>query len=132
MGAAAKPPTPPPGIRDTILNAMLSSGGKVQVHVDGTAVGVMVPEHLKCRRFFLDLGYNLPIPVPDLSITSDGVCGTFSFNRTPEWVCLPWHAITALLSEDTVVQFIGESPEPGPAPTYPPTPAKRSHLRLVQ
>jgi hypothetical protein len=61
--------------------------------------GVIVPEHLrKQNSLSLQFGYNLVIPICDLTITDDLVTGTLSFDRSPFWCAIPWDAVFAVIS----------------------------------
>jgi hypothetical protein len=42
----------------------------------------------------------MAIPIPDLTIDEAGISCTLSFNRSPFWCRIPWHAIYALVGED--------------------------------
>lgn len=75
--------------------------GSVFVHLDPRRVGVRVPEHLAEQpQLVLQVGLNLPIPIPDLRIDEEGVFGTLSFNRSPYTCEVPWAAVFGLVGDD--------------------------------
>jgi hypothetical protein len=41
----------------------------------------------------LDIGYDLPVPIPDLMIDHHGISGTLSFSRRPFFVYVRWSDI---------------------------------------
>lgn len=93
---------PPPSKKEQLLR--LLERGSVFVHLDPRREGVVVPAWLaKKPPLVLQLGFNFPIPIPDLQIDDDGVRCTLSFNRSPFYCILPWSAIYALVSEDGTV-----------------------------
>lgn len=91
--------TPPPSKKEQLLK--LLERGSVFVHLDPRREGVSVPAWLaKKPQLVLQLGLNFPIPIRDLEIDQDGVRCTLSFNRSPYYCVLPWHAVYALVAED--------------------------------
>ena len=75
--------------------------GSVFVHLDPRRPGVSVPEHLADQpQLVLQVGLDLPIPIPDLRIDGDGVFGTLSFNRSPYTCKVPWAAVFGLVGDD--------------------------------
>lgn len=62
------------------------------------------------------LGYAMEVPIPDLSVTDQGISATLSFGRTPHTVQFPWNSIVAMHpvflpdGEDMpIMQFAGEA-----------------------
>jgi hypothetical protein len=79
----------------------LLEGPSVFVHLDPRREAVTVPAWFKKQpQLVLQLGLNMPVPIPDLAIEDDGITCTLSFSRTPFWCRLPWHAIYAMVGED--------------------------------
>ena len=73
--------TPPP--KKDVARALLLRGS-VLVHLDPRARGVVVPAWLaKQPQLVLQVGLDLPVPIPDLRVDDEGVFGTLSFNRSP-------------------------------------------------
>ena len=67
----------------------------VYLQVNGTAPGVDLPDGLRTPAVPLQIGYNMPLPIPDLKIDDWGVTCTLSFRRTPHTCRIPWNAIFA-------------------------------------
>lgn len=94
MGKSRLPPK-----KDVALALLESS--TVFVHLDPRADGVTVPPWFKKQpQLVLQIGLNMPVPIPDLSLDGDGVSCTLSFNRSPQFCSVPWKAIYALVGED--------------------------------
>jgi stringent starvation protein B len=75
--------------------------GSVFVHLDPRVEAVVVPAWYRSEpQLVLQIGFDMPVPIPDLQIDSDGIYGTLSFNRSPFTCCVPWDAVFALAGED--------------------------------
>jgi hypothetical protein len=75
--------------------------GTVFVHLDPREDAVMVPEWLKRQpQLVLQVGLDLPVPIPDLRVDDVGVYGTLSFNRTAFTCVVPWDAVFAVVGDD--------------------------------
>jgi stringent starvation protein B len=75
--------------------------GSVFVHLDPRRVEVEVPSWLSRQpQLVLQIGLDLAIPIPDLRVDDDGVCGTLSFQREGHFCRVPWDAIFAVVGED--------------------------------
>jgi hypothetical protein len=48
----------------------------------------------------LQVGFEMPIPIPDLRVDDEGVFGTLSFSRTPFACSVPWNAVFALVGDE--------------------------------
>lgn len=71
------------------------------MHIDPRRRGVIVPPDLAGKpHLVLEVGYDLPVPIPDLVVSKAGVGGTLSFNREPFSCWLPWESVFALVGED--------------------------------
>jgi len=138
-----------------LLIALLA-GAHAFIQVDGRAEGVELPEHLKTDpAVVLQLGYQLAVPIVDLTVDDAGVSATLSFRRTPFHCKIPWPAIygmagadgRGMLFPDDVPPDLEEArtaarpPEPSPAqgagkPAGKPASAngrpRPSHLKLVK
>ena len=74
--------------------------GSVFVHLDPRHTMVRVPDHLRKQpQLVLQVGLDMPIAIPDLRVTSEGVNATLSFQRTPFTCWIPWASVFALLDE---------------------------------
>lgn len=75
--------------------------GSVFVHLDPRAEGVRVPPWLADRaQLVLQVGLDMPVPIPDLRIDDAGVYATLSFSRHPYRCEVPWPAVFALVGDD--------------------------------
>ena len=80
---------------------MLLVKGSVFVHIDPRIQGVIVPDWLRKQpQLVLQVGLDLPVPIPDLAIDEDGVYATLSFNRSAFSCRMPWEAVFALVGDD--------------------------------
>ena len=79
-----------------VLTEMLAEG-TVSLVIDGRLKGVCVPEHLKKAPLVLDYGYSMPIPIPDLELTDEGVSATLSFDRSRLATFVPWSAVVGAM-----------------------------------
>jgi hypothetical protein len=71
------------------------------IHLDPRRADVLVPKGFMGQpQLVLQVGLNMAIPIPDLTIDEAGISCTLSFNRAPFWCRIPWHAIYALVGED--------------------------------
>jgi stringent starvation protein B len=92
------PPRKLPPKKDVMI-ALLSESN-VFVHLDPRKAGVIVPKWFTTQpELILQLGLNMPIPIPDLEVEDDGVSCTLSFSRSPFWCKLPWDAVFAIVSD---------------------------------
>lgn len=90
--------TPPP--KKDVARALLLRGS-VFVYLDPRRDDVAVPAWLADQpQLVLQVGLDLPIPIPDLRVDDAGVYGTLSFNRAPFTVVVPWEAVFALWGDD--------------------------------
>ena len=73
----------------------------VHIHLDPRAPGVLVPMGFKSQpQLVLQVGLNMPVPIPDLRLDEDGLSCTLSFNRTPFHCVVPWKSIYAMVGDD--------------------------------
>jgi hypothetical protein len=71
--------------------------GTTQLHIDSRRLGVIVPDSCKDQKHLvLEYGYNLVIPIPDLTIGPECVIATLSFDRQPVRTKVPWTAVYAI------------------------------------
>ncbi len=91
---------PPP--KQDVAQALLLRGSAF-VYLDPRREGVAVPEHLrKQAQLVLQIGLDLAVPIPDLTVDDDGIFGTLSFNRSPFPCTIPWSAVFGLVSDDSM------------------------------
>ena len=120
----------------------------VYVHLDPRREGVVLPEFLREQpRLVLQYGYNMPVPMHDLTIDEKGISATLSFRRSPHATFIPWSAVFAMTDGEKhgmvwpsdvpadlelEAQSTPEAPPPAPAPaTKPGKKPRPSHLKLV-
>jgi stringent starvation protein B len=71
------------------------------LHLDPRHDEVKVPPWFRRQpQLVLQVGLNMPVPIPDLNVDDAGVSCTLSFNRAPHFCFVPWAAIYALVGED--------------------------------
>lgn len=127
----------------------------VYVQLDPRREGVQLPDYfLQEKRLILQYGYNMPVPIDDLTVDERGISATLSFKRAYHRTFVPWsavfvvsdgdkrnHAWPADMPADLQVEAPGEgtdtkteSAPPAPAAAAPGKPGKKprpSHLKLV-
>lgn len=75
--------------------------GSLFIHLDPRRQDVVVPPWLRHQaQLVLQVGYDMPIPIDDLTVDSYGVTGTLSFSRTPFRCMIPWAAVFALVGDE--------------------------------
>ncbi len=73
----------------------------VFVHLDPRKDDVRVPKWFRGQpQLVLQVGLNMAVPIPDLSLEDDALSCTLSFSRTPFFCFVPWGAVYALVGED--------------------------------
>ena len=73
----------------------------VHLHLDPRVQGVVVPTWLKKgAQLVLQVGLNMPVPIPDLRLDEDGMSCTLSFNRSPFFCIVPWQSVFAIVGDD--------------------------------
>lgn len=112
-----------PSKRDAFL-AFLGEGG-VFLHLDARRGGVVVPPTFRGEpHLVLQYARNMPIPIPDLEITEDGISATLSFARQPHQTFVPWSAVYVVACADSRGILYEEDVPPDvkltPAPSAPP------------
>lgn len=84
-----------------IFRFMLQHEDSVLIHVDPRKKGVIVPTWLHSHsQVVLQVGLNMPVPIPDLCFDEEGVLGTLSFKGVPFTCFMPWSSIFALVRDD--------------------------------
>src|SRR6516165_5644805 len=73
----------------------------VYVHLDPRQNAVIVPPWFKRQpQLVLQIGLNMPMPIPDLRLDDDGFRCTLSFNRSPFFCVVPWNSVFAIVGDD--------------------------------
>jgi stringent starvation protein B len=74
---------------------------KVHIHLDPRREGVTVPPQFRTQpQLMLQIGLNMPIPIPDLRLDDEGMSCTLSFSRHPFYCVLPWSSVFAMVGDD--------------------------------
>jgi len=90
---------PLPPKKDVALALLERSS--VHVHLDPRGAGVVVPPWFKRQpQLVLQIGLNMPVPIPDLRLDEEGLACTLSFNRSPFYCVVPWLAVFAMVGDD--------------------------------
>lgn len=70
----------------------------VLVHLDPRGDQVQVPPWFKRQpQLVLQIGLNMPKPIPDLNVDDQGISCTLSFSNSPHYCHLPWSSVYALI-----------------------------------
>jgi len=94
---SSSPPLPP---KKEVALALLSNSS-VFVHLDPRVDGVVVPLWFKKQpQLVLQIGLNMPVPIPDLHLDEEGLSCTLSFNRSPFHCMVPWAAVYAMVDDE--------------------------------
>jgi stringent starvation protein B len=73
----------------------------VHLHLDPRSPGVVVPAGFKKQpQLVLQIGLNMPVPIPDLRLDEEGMSCTLSFNRAPFFCVVPWGSVYAMVGDD--------------------------------
>ena len=110
----------------------------VLVHLDPRGDAVSVPAWFKRQpQLVLQIGLNMPKPIPDLSVDDAGISCTLSFSNTPHYCHLPWASVYALIGasgrgmvwpddvpKEVAGQYVVTTPKEEPKP--------RAALRAVE
>src|SRR5688572_32924025 len=76
----------------------LLENSTVFVHLDPRKEQVSVPAWFRKQpQLVLQVGLNMPVPIPDLNLDEEGLSCTLSFNRSPHFCKVPWSAVYALV-----------------------------------
>jgi stringent starvation protein B len=79
----------------------LLAQGSLFVHLDPRMDTVVVPDWYRSEpQLVLQIGFDMPVPIPDLQVDSEGIYGTLSFNRSPFICHVQWDAVFALAGDD--------------------------------
>ena len=94
------PLTQPPPPKKEVALALLERSS-ILVHLDPRLEPVAVPAWFKKQpQLVLQVGLNMPVPIPDLRLDDDGMSCTLSFNRAPFFCVVPWSSVFAMVGED--------------------------------
>lgn len=84
-----------------VVALALIEQSSVHLHLDPRAPGVVVPAWFKQQpQLVLQVGMNMPVPIPDLYFDDEKMSCTLSFNRSPFFCIIPWDAVFAMRGDD--------------------------------
>jgi len=125
-------PHPLPPKKEVALALLERSNDRgIFVHLDPRQATVVVPPWFKKQpQLVLQIGLNMPVPIPDLRLDEDGLSCTLSFNRSPFHCVVPWASVFAMVGEDgrgmvwpedvpAEVPLSRQGQQPAPAPPTP-------------
>lgn len=88
-----------PSKRD-VCRALLTRGS-VFIHLDPRKGRPLIPARLRSQpQVVLQVGFNMPVPIPDLCVDEQSVSGTLSFKGVSFLCNIPWESVFALVGED--------------------------------
>lgn len=95
-------------IKKMVANDFLQSSDSIFLHVNTAQKGgLRLPAHLSEKtEVVLQVGWYMPIPIPDLIIDDTGVSGTLSFRGVKFFCTVPWSCVFAIVGENITMQQI--------------------------
>jgi hypothetical protein len=94
-----------PDFKRKLVQHMLEGGGggkSVYVHFDPRfETAVVPPQFKKQSSTVFQIGYGMPVPIPDLVLTDKGIHATLTFKRSPFTCFIPWESVYALINEES-------------------------------
>jgi stringent starvation protein B len=92
-------PQPLPPKKEVALALLERSS--VYVHLDPRQAAVVVPAWFKKQaQLVLQIGLNMPMPIPDLCLDDEGISCTLSFKGQAFPCVVPWGSVFAMVGED--------------------------------
>lgn len=90
-------------LKRRIVQAILQSGETAFIHLNGklNPAETRLPFRLMFQETAtLQIGYNMPVPIPDLFVGVDGFRATLSFKGVPFACSIPWTSVYAVVREN--------------------------------
>jgi pyruvate/2-oxoglutarate dehydrogenase complex dihydrolipoamide acyltransferase (E2) component len=101
LAPTMSPPMSPLPPKKEVALALLERSS-VHVYLDPRSKEVIVPPWLaKQPRLVLQIGLNMPVPIPDLRLDDDAMTCTLSFNHSPFLCVVPWKCVFAMVGDDS-------------------------------
>ncbi len=116
-----------------VARALLQRG-PIFVHVCPfhNSFDVQLPLRLKNKRHLvLQVGFDMPVPIPDLFFNDKGWGGTLSFDRVSFYCYIPWECVVALGDERGMGISWDESTTPYADEPIPAEPLKDNVVSLA-
>jgi stringent starvation protein B len=89
-------------LKRSVVDAFIRTGAVTRLYLDPRRADVVVPANLKQSEWLcLDIGLNLPKPIPNLYWAGDCVRGTVSFNGTNFDCWVPYSAVLGVRNQST-------------------------------
>jgi hypothetical protein len=86
--------------KDEVFSLLLREG-TVLVHIDARKPDLVLPSWLLGQtHVILELGHDMAIPIPDLSVDTERLKATLSFQRQPFECTVPWSAVFGMTLHD--------------------------------
>lgn len=79
--------------KQKIVEKFLAAGRVVRIHLDGRIPDAVLPDRSRRDHVILEIGFALPIPIPDLLVNDFGFSGTLRFGKRDFEVFVPWCAV---------------------------------------
>lgn len=80
---------------------LLDTKESLFIHIDASKMRSGLPQNFLGRdQVVLQIGYNLPVHIPDLALANLGFSCTLSFNGIPFFVQVWWQDVFALVGDD--------------------------------
>jgi hypothetical protein len=99
MFDSMSPTQPLPSKMEVALSLLERSS--VYVHLDPRQQAAVVPPRFKKQpQLVLQIGLNMPVPIPDLRVDDEAISCTLSFNHMPFFCVVPWSSIFAMVGDD--------------------------------
>lgn len=84
-----------------VVNHLLGRTPSVFLHCDGRVVGLQLPAHLLGTPLVvLQIGHDMPVPIPDLKLDDRGVTATLHFRGGFFPCVIPWDAVKVACGSD--------------------------------
>ena len=117
-----------------VVTALLEREDFIFVVVDPSHPNIRLPDFLieAAQPVGLNIGYRMPVPIPDLEVGDDGIEGTLSFSRQPFPCAIPWEAVLQVsVGEEHLVWVVPPRESTAEGPEEPTPDTERPKLRLV-
>lgn len=114
-----------------VTRALLLRTGTIFIHLNPRSAQTYVPVKLRNQdQVVLQIGLDMPVPIPDLRVDDEGIYATLSFHGVAYTCSVPWKAVFAVVGDDAKgMVYEDDMPESIKKQLSPPPSPK---LRLVK